>query len=165
MEFAETWKAVILLDEADASLAEWGDVDMLRNAVASIFLRHLEYYQGIMLLTTNRPHSFDSAFHSRIHFSFNYEPLEVQARVSIWGTFPDRVKATISVEVMLQEGDLNALENMELNERQIENTVSMTQAVASEKKEVITLDTIRLAAGFVKISSSKTSEVSQASPI
>lgn len=30
------------------------DDSLLRNAVTSIVLRHLEYYKGILLLTTNR---------------------------------------------------------------------------------------------------------------
>ncbi|KAK3941752.1 P-loop containing nucleoside triphosphate hydrolase protein [Diplogelasinospora grovesii] len=68
MELAETWKAVVLLDEADVFLAERDDDSLSRNAITSIFLRHLEYYQGILLLTTNRLDSFDEAFQSRIHF-------------------------------------------------------------------------------------------------
>ena len=31
-----------------------------------VFLRLLEYHQGVLFLTTNRVKSFDSAFHSRI---------------------------------------------------------------------------------------------------
>ena len=39
--------------------------DLERNAVVSIFLRQLEYYQGILILTTNRVDSFDPAFQSK----------------------------------------------------------------------------------------------------
>ena len=58
---ARKWGCVLLLDEADVFLAKrapGGDaVD--RNALVSVFLRTLEYYSGILFLTTNRIGSFD----------------------------------------------------------------------------------------------------------
>ncbi|KAI0424044.1 P-loop containing nucleoside triphosphate hydrolase protein [Xylaria sp. FL1042] len=165
MELAETWKAVVLLDEADVFLAERGNADLARNAITSIFLRHLEYYQGILLLTTNRLESFDKAFQSRIHFSFKYEVLEIEARLLIWRTFMEKVKATTDVEIRLQEEDMNKLAGLELNGRQIKNIVGMAQAVATEKKEAITLDIVQLAAGFAKISWTETSEPSSQSQV
>lgn len=50
----KAWGAVLLLDEADVFMAKRDDMSLTRNAITSIFLRQLEYYQGIMLLTTNR---------------------------------------------------------------------------------------------------------------
>ncbi|KAI1738087.1 P-loop containing nucleoside triphosphate hydrolase protein [Xylaria scruposa] len=158
MELAETWKAVVLLDEADVFLAERNNADISRNAIISIFLRHLEYYQGILLLTTNRINSIDEAFQSRIHFSFKYEVLEAQARLSIWRTFVEKVKTTTDVEVLLQEEDMNKLADLEMNGRQIKNIVGMAQAVAAKSQKALTLGIIQLAAGFAKISYSETSE-------
>lgn len=43
---------MLLLDEADVFLAERGRTDMNRNAVVSVFLRTLEYYSGILFLTS-----------------------------------------------------------------------------------------------------------------
>lgn len=40
-----------------------------------VFLRVLEYYAGILFLTTNRIGDFDEAFASRIHMSLHYPPL------------------------------------------------------------------------------------------
>jgi AAA+ superfamily predicted ATPase len=48
------WNAVLLLDEADVFLEERSLHDLERNALVSIFLRLLEYYSGILFLTTNR---------------------------------------------------------------------------------------------------------------
>lgn len=42
---------------------------------ATVFLRILEYYNGILFLTTNRVGSLDEAFKSRIHMSLYYPPL------------------------------------------------------------------------------------------
>lgn len=55
-ELATAWDAVLLIDEADILLEsrslEAGTLD--RNAMVSVFLKILEYYEGILLLTTNR---------------------------------------------------------------------------------------------------------------
>ena len=152
MELAETWKAVVLLDEADVFLAELHDDSLSGNAVTSIFLRHLKYYQGILLLTTNRLGSCDEAFQSRIHFCFKYEILDAEARQSIWKTFLFRVKIHSTTEVSLEQGDAGRLAQLELNSRQIKNIVSISQAVAAEKKVPITLDSVMLAAKFATIS-------------
>lgn len=42
---------------------------------AAVFLRVLEYYAGILFLTTNRIGGFDEAFASRIHMSLHYPQL------------------------------------------------------------------------------------------
>ena len=66
LKLASHWKAVLLLDEADAFLAERTLTNIERNAIVSIFLRELEYYQGILLLTTNQAQVIDEAFQSQL---------------------------------------------------------------------------------------------------
>lgn len=66
-QLAQSWGCVLLLDEADVFLAQRTQTDIERNALVSIFLRALEYYSGILFLTTNRVGSIDEAFRSRIH--------------------------------------------------------------------------------------------------
>ena len=41
-----------------------------------IFLRQLEYFEGILIVTTNRIGNVDPAFESRIHFSFHHSDLD-----------------------------------------------------------------------------------------
>lgn len=99
---ASLWGCVLLLDEADVFLSrreQKGD-DLVRNALVSgksassappqleiilynthltsaiVFLRVLEYYNGILFLTTNRPGTFDEAVKSRVHASFYYSALD-----------------------------------------------------------------------------------------
>lgn len=64
LQIAEIWDAIVLLDEADVFLFKRSRDDLERNAVVSVFLRRLEYYRGIMLLTTNRADAIDAAFES-----------------------------------------------------------------------------------------------------
>jgi hypothetical protein len=47
-------------------------------------LRALDYFQGILFLTTNRVGHFDEAFMSRIHVSIGYDRLDPAAREQIW---------------------------------------------------------------------------------
>jgi hypothetical protein len=49
----------MLLDEADVFLAARDRRDLQRNAVVSVFLRVLEYYSGILFLTTSKVGAFD----------------------------------------------------------------------------------------------------------
>jgi SpoVK/Ycf46/Vps4 family AAA+-type ATPase len=64
LELSQLWKAVLLLDEAEVFLTQRTVSDIVRNALVSIFLRQVEYYQGIMILTTNMPQQCDLAFES-----------------------------------------------------------------------------------------------------
>ena len=65
---ASRWKSVLLLDEADVLLEQLSVQDIHRNALVCVFLRTLEYYQGMMFLTANWVRQIDDAIASRIHF-------------------------------------------------------------------------------------------------
>ncbi|KAG6357689.1 hypothetical protein INS49_013568 [Diaporthe citri] len=127
MKLSEMWDVVVLLDEADVFLSERNNVDLSRNAITSIFLRHLEYFQGIMMLTTNRVKSLDQAFQSRIHFCLDYPDLTFDARRMIWSNFIQ--KASQDIEVTLQDEDMNKLAQQALNGRQIKNVVGLCKSV------------------------------------
>lgn len=81
---ANKWNAIVLLDEADVYLETRSVENLRRNSIVSIFLRALDYFQGILFLTTNRVGSFDEAFVSRIHVQIGYDPLDEPARQQIW---------------------------------------------------------------------------------
>jgi SpoVK/Ycf46/Vps4 family AAA+-type ATPase len=87
---ASRWKAVLLLDEADVLLEQRSVQDIHRNALVSVFLRTLEYYQGMMFLTTNRVRQIDDAIASRIHFKLKYKNLNLEQRTNIWQGFLER---------------------------------------------------------------------------
>lgn len=87
MTMCSRWGAILLLDEADIFLEERSLHELERNKLVSIFLRVLEYYEGIMFLTTNRVQTFDAAFQSRIHISLEYPELDKKSRTTIWVNF------------------------------------------------------------------------------
>ena len=92
LDVAHSWGAVLLLDEADVFLEARTAQDIHRNALVSIFLRLLEYFQGILFLTTNRVATFDDAFQSRIHIALRYSELDFKARRTIFHLFISRVQ-------------------------------------------------------------------------
>ncbi|KAI0132944.1 P-loop containing nucleoside triphosphate hydrolase protein [Xylariales sp. AK1849] len=81
---AHKWGCVMLLDEADVFLAKRSRDDIKRNGLVSVFLRILEYYPGILFLTTNRVGSFDDAFRSRLHLTLYYPKLDKRQTIQIW---------------------------------------------------------------------------------
>ncbi|GLA40584.1 hypothetical protein AnigIFM63309_008418 [Aspergillus niger] len=90
---ANRWGCILLLDEADVFLAKRSPQDFIRNGLVSgkemphfwpVFLRVLEYYAGILFLTTNRIGDFDEAFTSRIHISLHYPQLTDKATAEIF---------------------------------------------------------------------------------
>ncbi|KAM7212416.1 aaa family atpase protein, partial [Rhypophila decipiens] len=74
-KLAHKWGCVLLLDEADVFLAKRDQRDVVRNGLVSVFLRILEYYSGILFLTTNRVGAIDDAFRSRLHLQLYYPKL------------------------------------------------------------------------------------------
>ncbi|KAJ0414355.1 hypothetical protein BJY00DRAFT_318918 [Aspergillus carlsbadensis] len=72
---ANRWDCILLLDEADVFLSQRTKDDFQRNGLVAVFLRVMEYYAGILFLTTNRVGDFDEAFTSRIHVSLYYPDL------------------------------------------------------------------------------------------
>lgn len=122
LEMAAIWNAVILIDEADIFLEQRTNADITRNAMVGIFLRLLEYHQGVLFLTTNRVRVFDRAFHSRISVALKYDPLTSEARAQIWQTF----LAGCGVKGV----DTKPLADYQMNGRQIRTAVQLAQALA-----------------------------------
>jgi adenylate kinase family enzyme len=83
---ASLWDAILLLDEVDTFFSQRSrqGSDIVRNALVSVFLRALEYYNGILFLTTNRTGTLDEAFKSRVQVKVYYPPLEEEQTMEIW---------------------------------------------------------------------------------
>ncbi|KAI0430410.1 P-loop containing nucleoside triphosphate hydrolase protein [Xylaria sp. FL1042] len=142
------WKAVVLLDESDVFLEEREKTDLQRNALVSVFLRVLEYYEGILILTSNRVGIFDEAFKSRVQLALHYPPLDAKGRWQIWNNFikllqKQQEEATaqasdrrtgladgerVNTEELQDKIDVLAREN--LNGRQIRNAITSARQLA-----------------------------------
>ena len=80
---AQRWGAVMLIDEADVYIKRRED-DMTMNAVVGVFLRVLEYFNGLLFLTTNRVDDIDEAIVSRCIALIRYHPPDRASRARIW---------------------------------------------------------------------------------
>ncbi|CAI0646891.1 unnamed protein product [Colletotrichum noveboracense] len=83
--YAHLWNCILLFDEADVFLTqrERGGGNLERNALVGVFLRVLEYYSGILFLTTNRVGALDEGFRSRVHLSLCYPNLSLADTIKI----------------------------------------------------------------------------------
>ncbi|KAI9803210.1 MAG: hypothetical protein M1825_002001 [Sarcosagium campestre] len=133
MEMATRWNAVLLLDEADVFLEQRTLHDLERNKMVSIFLRVLEYYEGILFLTSNRVQTFDAAFQSRIHVSLEYPELTAKSRRQVWAKF----LSSSPVASEISDKQLDKLAEMAMNGRQIKNVLKTAQLLASRKKSLL----------------------------
>ncbi|KAL7792087.1 hypothetical protein V8C37DRAFT_416451 [Trichoderma ceciliae] len=168
-EMATEWNAVILLDEADVFMAERNPNDIHRNELVSIFLRELEYFRGIIFLTTNLYHTIDAAFRSRVSLHLLFQSLSREARETVWRKFlqrlPERKELEPShdretsiedaaenpeVKTPLGDADLGQLSLWQLNGREIKNAVRMVKSWCDHKGYVMTLE--RLESG-IKVTS------------
>jgi len=80
---AQRWGAVMLIDEADVYIKRRDD-NIAMNAVVGVFLRVLEYFNGLLFLTTNRVDDIDEAIVSRCIALIKYYPPDDDARRRIW---------------------------------------------------------------------------------
>jgi hypothetical protein len=80
---AQRWGAVMLIDEADVYIKRRQD-DMTMNAVVGVFLRVLEYFNGLLFLTTNRIDDIDEAIVSRCIALIRFHAPDGEARHRIW---------------------------------------------------------------------------------
>lgn len=146
LQYATMWKAIVLLDEADVFLEvrqDSGQNDGKRNALVAVFLKELEYFSGIVFLTTNRLPSFDAAMKSRIHLALGYEPPDIKIREQIWL----QVLSSVPEEEMGIDEVVEAVDYVlreELNGREISNAVNTARTIARYKKERLQLKHIQM---------------------
>jgi SpoVK/Ycf46/Vps4 family AAA+-type ATPase len=118
------WQALVLIDEAETLLERRSKNDIVRNAMVCVMLRLLEYYSGILFLTTNRVEFIDPAFQSRVTCALWYDPLTVEARAQIWTTMLRQLEIDITTI------DVDELAHADINGRQIKNTLQLAAALA-----------------------------------
>ncbi|KAK1470340.1 hypothetical protein CCUS01_06442 [Colletotrichum cuscutae] len=145
-QLAESWGCVLLLDEADVFLAQRTQNDITRNALVSIFLRALEYYSGVLFLTTNRVGTIDEAFRSRIHISLLYPILTEVQTIKIWEGQLARAKQRDPTLIVKTEDVLSYARNLYKqqmekrkvgwNGRQIRNAMQTAVALAEHNSVI-----------------------------
>lgn len=114
------WNAVLQFDECEIFLAKRGN-DLERSAIVGSFLRLLDYYRGILFLTSNRPDVLDHAVLSRVMLKLEYPDLDHEARAAIWQTMLQ------AAAMVLTDGTVMELAEAVLNGRQIRNLTRLAK--------------------------------------
>lgn len=139
MNLAAKWDALILLDEADSFLeTRSANSSLERNAMVSVILKLVEYFSGILFLTSNRIDSLDPAFQTRITLALRYEELSLEARTKVWTNL--MIKS--GFQAALDEGTIDpvGLAKTVLNGREIKNALRLAMALAAEEEQPLTQD-------------------------
>jgi len=157
MKRCARWNAVLLLDECDIFLEKRELNSLKRNELVSsksriqvlvirrlskhliVFLRLVEYYEGIMLLTTNRIKCIDPAFESRVDVAISYNNLSASARRQIWFNFIAKMEQDGAKIDKGGFGDaaLEKLAEHVLNGRQIKSLVKTGYLLARSKDQAL----------------------------
>jgi SpoVK/Ycf46/Vps4 family AAA+-type ATPase len=126
-KIARSWDAVMLLDEADIYMEYRQIHDLNRNNLVASFLRAIEYYEGILFLTTNRVGTFDEAFLSRINLAIYYPDFQDEERERIWHNYFDKLEREAGDRFYVPEGtkdyatESDAVRDLKWNGREIRN--------------------------------------------
>ncbi|RMJ12185.1 hypothetical protein CDV36_008156 [Fusarium kuroshium] len=132
------WDTVCLLDEADVLLCKRNSAGMDRNAIVAVFLRMIEYFQGVLFLTTNRKQDFDEAFKSRIHVTISYGDLSDDSQSVIWERLIAANK-NVQVDDSWTAAAFEALGKLQFNGRTIKNILRTAVAYANADNEALGL--------------------------
>ncbi|GAB7523568.1 AAA family ATPase [Paraburkholderia sp. 2C] len=98
---AMRWDAILLLDEADVYIRR-RDNDLEHNAIVAEFLRTLEYFNGLMFMTTNRIGDVDDAILSRCIATIHYEiPSKADAK-QLWKLLAEQFGANLD-DALIEE--------------------------------------------------------------
>ncbi|KAI6913477.1 hypothetical protein KC318_g2294 [Hortaea werneckii] len=135
-DLAEAWNAVLLVDEADIFLEQRKNRDLSRNGLVTAFLRRMEYFRGLLFLTTNRVGQIDDAFVSRVHMAIGYKKLSPEFRRNIWEGFFRKLERERAGKVLVGRSAKKFVltsewvEEIELNGRETRNVLQTAIALA-----------------------------------
>lgn len=101
---AQRWGAVMLIDEADVYIKRRDD-NIVANAVVGVFLRVLEYFNGLLFLTTNRVDDIDEAVISRCIALVKYYPPSREDRRRIWEVMTEQFGLVIGQNLISKLAD------------------------------------------------------------
>jgi len=130
------WNAVLLFDEVDIFLRT-RDSDLERSAIVGVFLRLMDYYRGVMFLTTNIPDVLDFALKSRVTIRIDYPKLDNDSKQKIWANLFKQASINYT-------GSYDILVKQPLNGRQIRNAVRLTKIMHPSSPSVDDKDMVEV---------------------
>lgn len=130
---SERWGAILLIDEADVYIHARGD-DIEQNAVVGVFLRVLEYYRGVLFLTTNRGTTVDDAIVSRVTARFRYKHPTPEEQIKLWRVLADQN----GIELSDTEIKLIVAKHKDMSGRDIKNLLKLAYVAGMKRGTGVT---------------------------
>lgn len=143
-DYATKWGAILLFDEADVLLQarrDYGRFNFECNELIPSFVRFIDCYQGIVIITTNRVSTFDGALMPRFDITLGLPPLDGGRRVAIWHN---------QIQCLFDEGYINVSQvadlrtlaqerwsQEDLNGHQIKKVIKTARIVAEKKGKML----------------------------
>ncbi|HWU98411.1 MAG TPA: ATP-binding protein [Oxalicibacterium sp.] len=140
---AARWDAILLLDEADVYI-RCRDNDLQHNAIVAEFLRTLEYFKGLLFMTTNRIEDVDDAILSRCIATIQYEVPPKEDAMRLWKSLSTQFHADLSDELIDKLSDIYA----KCSGRDIKELLKLTSKYCKSKQIPFSEDTFRQCAIF-----------------
>lgn len=140
---AVRWDAILLLDEADVYI-RCRDNDLEHNAIVAEFLRTLEYFDGLLFMTTNRINDVDDAILSRCIATIRYETPSKPDAVRLWRLLADQLGADLGDALIDQLAEAHPM----ASGRDIKELLKLTTRFCNAKKMPLSPEAFRLCALF-----------------
>ncbi|PGK51269.1 AAA family ATPase [Priestia megaterium] len=143
LDRADRWGAILLIDEADVYIRRRGE-DLHHNALVAAILRTLEYFNGLLFMTTNRGDDVDDAILSRCIAIIDYKTPTLEAAEQIWTVLSTEFQTELAPELIK-----NLVKTFpEASGRDIKELLKLAIRFAIAKDEPLTLETFRQCAQF-----------------
>lgn len=140
---AMRWDAILLLDEADVYI-RCRDNDLEQNAIVAEFLRTLEYFSGLLFMTTNRIDDVDDAILSRCVATIHYEAPPREDAVLLWQMMARQFHAELNTALV--EWLVGAFPGA--SGREIKETLKLATRYCKARQVALSEDVFRLCARF-----------------
>lgn len=134
---AERWNAILLIDEVDVYVRKRG-ADVIQNAIVGVFLRLIEYYNGILFMTTNRPDDIDDAIASRCVAKLNYDMPGRDQQYRLWKILSETAGFSLldsEIEILLDNLPI-------ISGRDIKNIIKLSRIYLGEDADILNAETV-----------------------
>jgi hypothetical protein len=143
LQRATRWKAVMLIDEGDVYMQHRG-TDLELNAITAVFLRTLEYYNGLLFITSNRADDLDDAIISRCVALVHYHTPNAGERNRLWTVLAKQFQVELDEELRTQL----VSHFPTTTGRDIKNLLKLSARYTKKKGVKLDLDVFRLCSTF-----------------
>ncbi len=140
---AARWDSILLLDEADVYIRK-RDNDLQHNAIVAEFLRTLEYFNGLLFMTTNRVDDVDDAILSRCIAVIRYDVPPRDDAVRLWETLSAQFKVELPRALIMEL----VTEFPDSSGRDIKELLKLTSRFCNSTDAAISMEAFRECAVF-----------------